>query len=541
MEAVNNLYSLFFVKICLFLLNVNNIRLLLFSLTSTMDVVSSYLVSFQVSLLMLQVPFDHINGQPLYNTSREEASEGISYYRKAYERDIFHQNMIKGLQKELAMIKDSCLKPDFQSTSPPYEIPSQNLTRGSRGTRFLVLFMKNYEGTTKNVYVTSEKGVQVNISTSSHLDPSLKMQIDMNLIIPSSHHFVFSNQIELTSFQKEFKSVLIETSDDALVVSLDGVRGSADGTTNIPIHKLSTRYVVITAQPLSRNSQLAVAALENNTQISVRFRMKQYTSLIIEGNKYYNGDVFIFTLDRFETYQIAHNTDLTGTFIESSNPIAAFSGNDCTELNGGKYCDHLFEQLPPTDTIDKTYIVPPNSDERDTIIRITAIKLSDIYYMIGTVNQTRLLGGYDFFDIRISSNQSCYIKSTEPVLVTGFGLHSNSSRLGDPSMTIVPGINQYLNYYKIPIPTGYVHNIVSIMIKASSKAFIHINDKIVNANDIVFEDKFSDGNVTYSVVSILVTQGEFKALTLDGERFGVMVSGIRRDEAYGFSGNSLLP
>lgn len=412
---------------------------------------------------------------------------------------------------------------------------------GSRGKRFLVLFMKHYGNTTKNVYVTSEKGVEINITTSSHLDSSLKMQIDMDLNIPSSHHFIFPNGIELKYFQKEHKSVLIETSDDVFVVSLDGDKRSADGTTNIPIHKLSTRYVVITAKPLSRKSQLAVAALENNTTVSIRFRMEQYTSLYIEGNKYYNGDVFIFSLDPFETYQIAHSTDLTGTFIESSNPIAAFSGSDCTEFFGGKYCDHLLEQLPPTDTIDKTYIVPPNSNGRDTIIRITATKMSDIYYMIGTVIRTRLLERYDFFDIRITSNQSCYIKSTEPVLVTSFGLNSNSSELGDPSMTIVPGINQYLNYYKIPIPTGYVHNVVSIMIKESSKAFIRINDAVPNAVDIVFDDTLPAGNITYRVLLIFVTQGEFKAFTLDGERFGVMVSGIKKAEAYGFSGNSLLP
>lgn len=90
---MNNLYSLLFVKIRLFLLNVNNIRLPLFSLSSMMDVVTSYLVPFQVSLLMLQVPFDHINGQPLYNTSREEASEGISYCRKAYGKNYFFKHI----------------------------------------------------------------------------------------------------------------------------------------------------------------------------------------------------------------------------------------------------------------------------------------------------------------------------------------------------------------------------------------------------------------------------------------------------------------
>eukprot|EP00105_Crassostrea_gigas_P024039 XP_011444146.2 PREDICTED: uncharacterized protein LOC105340014 [Crassostrea gigas] len=508
----------------------------MFSCTAEMDKSTSFLCWAAFFIIL----HSGIRSQPIYENYKEDClitNRTDSYYREIYDREIFLENYVNTLEKELNICRDTPAE-TFTSRSPTL---SQDLSLGVRGKRFLVLFMKHFKSATKNVYVTSEKGVQINITTSTRLDPSLKMQIDMNLNIPSSHHFIFPKNIELKYFEKEFKSVLIETSDDVFVVSLDGGGATVDVTTNIPIHKLSTRYVAITVQPSSLKSQLAVAALENNTTISIRFRMKQNTSLDIEGNNYYNDDVFIFSLDRFETYQIAHTTDLTGTFIESSNPIAAFSGNDCTELNGGKYCDHLLEQLPPTDTIDKTYIVPPNSDGRDTIIRITATKLSDIYYMIGTVFQTRLLGGYDFFDIRISSNQSCYIKSTEPVLVTGFGLHSNSSRLGDPSMTIVPGINQYLNYYKIPIPTGYVHNIVSIMIKTSSKAFIRINDKIVNANDIVFKDSVSDGNVTYSVVSILVTQGELKALTLDGERFGVMVSGIRRDEAYGFSGNSLLP
>lgn len=481
-----------------------------------------------------------ISSQPLYEKYKEDklvTNRTASYYKEIYEREIFLENHVNTLEKELDICRGESAE-TFRSQSPT---SGQDLLLGSRGKRFLVLFMKHHENTTNNVYVTSEKGVQINITTSSRLDSSLKMQIDMDLNIPSSHHFIFPNGIELKYFQKEFKSVLIETSDDVFVVSLDGgADGTADGTTNIPIHKLSTRYVVITAQP-SRKSQLAVAALKNNTTISIRFRIELYKSLDIEGSKYYNDDVFNFSLDRFQTYQIAHSTDLTGTFIESSNPIAAFSGNDCIKLDGVGYCDHLIEQLPPTDTIDKTYIVPPHSDGRDTIIRITATKMSDIYYMIGTVNRTRLLEKYDFFDIRISSNQSCYIKSTEPVLVTSFGLHSNSSNLGDPSMTIVPGINQYVNYYKIPIPTGYVHNVVSIMIKESSKAFIRINDAVPNAVDIVFDDTLLVGNITYRVLLILVTQGEFKAFTLDGERFGVMVSGIKKYEAYGFSGNSLLP
>lgn len=135
-------------------------------------------------------------------------------------------------------------------------------------------------------------------------------------------------------------------------------------------------------------------------------------------------------------------TDLSGTFIESSVPIAAFSGNDCNKLNNIGACDHLIEQLPPTDSIDKQYIVPPNSNDRDTLIRITAIENANISFMIGGVFQTRSLNKFDFFDTVISDSQTCFIESDTPILVTAFGLHSKSSSMGDPSITTVPGFNQ---------------------------------------------------------------------------------------------------
>lgn len=58
--------------------------------------------------------------------------------------------------------------------------------------------------------------------------------------------------------------------------------------------------------------------------------------------------------------------------------------------------------------------------------------------------------------------------------------------------------------------------------------------------DVVFEESVSTDNVTYNVRSIHVTEGKITASTLNGERFGLMFAGITIDEAYGFSGNSML-
>lgn len=286
--------------------------------------------------------------------------------------------------------------------------------------------MKGYEIAAKNVYITSDNDVRLNITTSPRLDALLKSKIDRTVTISSSQHIVLPRELELISFQKEVNSVLIKISDDVFVISHGGRYGKTGATTIIPLHKLSTKYIVISREPHSGGfkSLFAVSAIENNTAVTVTFKMKQNLSLNIEGDTYYSGKVLHLRLEMLQTYQIDHITDLTGTFIESSSPVAAFSGNDCASIDGSATCDPLNEQLPPIDSVDLIYIVPPNSDDRDTIIRITAIESANITYVIDNLTHTQSVDKFDSSDIKISNNQTSVIKSETPVLVTAFGLRS---------------------------------------------------------------------------------------------------------------------
>ena len=401
--------------------------------------------------------------------------------------------------------------------------------------------MKHYRVSTKRVYITSDSEVHINISTSENLESTLKNQIDKMINISSSELVTIPGAMELISFQKEVKSIFIESSQDVFVTSNTDGDYTSGSTTNIPLNKLSTEYVVVSTEPTIFTSQLAVAAIADNTRISITFRMRRNLPLYISGNAFYNNSVFNLTLHRFETYQIAHGTDLTGTVIESSSPIAVFSGNDCNKLENIGACDHLIEQLPTTASVDNIYIVPPSSDNRHTLIRITALENCSLTYSVGNVNQTVSLDQYDTFDTNISNNQICSIESQKPVLVTAFGLFPKSSDLGDPSMIIVPGVHQYLNYYKIFVPYGYTNSYVSILIKFSSKDFLRINDTEIRTEDIVFESNLYANNFTYNVRVIKVREGELTASTVDGEQFGLICTGVASYEAYGFSGNSLLP
>ena len=382
----------------------------------------------------------------------------------------------------------------------------------------------------------------MNISTSQRLDPNLKSQIDRIENIFSVEHVVFPNAFELKSFKKEMKSAIIKTSEDVFVISHDDGIDTVGSTTHIPLHKLSTKYLVVSIKnKADEKSQMAIASIQDGTVITITFHMEHNMPLLIEGKTYHEGDRFTLNLDCFETYLIEHTSDLTGTAIESSHPIAVFSGNDCAELDSYGACDHLVEQLPPITSVDTTYIVPPNSDNRDTLIRITAIEDSNFTFTIDRVSKMVKLKRLESFGIEIDSRQTCVVESDHSIFVTSFGLHSKTSNMGDPSMTIVPGIHQYLDYYKIVVPPGYNHNYVSIMMKQFSTKFLRINGNVLNVKDMFFEENVVVGQETYTVRSINLPEGEISVYSTQGDRFGLMFAGVTDYEAYGFSGNSLLP
>ncbi|XP_052693438.1 IgGFc-binding protein-like [Crassostrea angulata] len=393
---------------------------------------------------------------------------------------------------------------------------------------------------TKNVYIASKKGASMNISTSQDLDNSLKRQIDRTVSIASSQHIIFPPQLELNKFKRELKSVFIETFGDSFVVSLDNMKWYAGSLGLIPIHKLSTYYVVISTEPSSSfSSQFALAAIKNNTSVSITFKMKQNIPLYIHGNSFLNGDAYTLTLDRFETYQIAHGTDLTGTVVQSSKPIAVFSGNDCNWLENIGYCDPLIEQVIPTAKLDNMYIVPPNPNDRNTKVLITAVDQSNISYTVDQTSHTVSLNKLDSFDIIISSRQTCVIESNTTIIVTSFGLSSQISDMGDPSMTNVPGVHQYIDYYKTIVPYGFNYSYVTVIMKQSLKDSIRINNTAINRNNVVFEENVSAMKLSYNVRSIQVEAGEVIVSTVGGEKFGLMFSGVKAWAAYGFSAFNL--
>lgn len=334
--------------------------------------------------------------------------------------------------------------------------------------------MKNAINTTNTLYVTSVHGVKMNVTTSERLNNSIKALVDRSVFTSPAEKFSISSSMELESFKKETKCISIETSGDAMIFSPTDSSSSVGITTLIPVHKLAVEYIIISSNPVKCFSQFAIASPHENTRIWITFKMKE--GLQIDGETYQNGDVLILKLNHLETYQIEHYVDMTGTVIVSYSPIAVFSGNDCNPDTGQGVCDHMFEQLPLTLSFDTAYVVTPHMNS-DTKIRIIATEFSIIFYNCTYKSMSKLYNRLEYVDIVISNNESCYIESGKPIMVASFELSSSLENVGELSMSIVPGIHHYRNYYKIMVPFTYEYNYLSIVMKGNTINSIRINEK----------------------------------------------------------------
>ena len=92
---------------------------------------------------------------------------------------------------------------------------------------------------------------------------------------------------------------------------------------------------------------MAVVSQYNNTLLLITPRV----DTIIGSAFTLNGTTASIMLHEAETLLVANTSDLTGTVVLSTKPIALFSGHGCANVPAlVTACDHLVEQIPPVST-----------------------------------------------------------------------------------------------------------------------------------------------------------------------------------------------
>lgn len=230
---------------------------------------------------------------------------------------------------------------------------------------------------------------------------------------------------------------------------------SNDASMLIPTNSLGKRHVVLTWRERRgglRAFFTIVGVSDELTTVTVKPTAPTLAGAGV--TSMLPGSEHSFTLEAFEVLNIesdATNAELTGTVIESDQPVAVFVGTICSNIpdtttcQDGQClhqpgwscagpedcpvtccCDHLEEQLPPLAAWGKSYLAT-KSFERGAeldLYRLVASEPDTTITLTPAVTQVPVLGAGEFFDFEAQGHFR--IEADKPILAGWFLASENA-------------------------------------------------------------------------------------------------------------------
>ena len=336
------------------------------------------------------------------------------------------------------------------------------------GTNFYFGLAKNYKSRSDFLGLaifTVNHNVSVTIKipwSGSTVNTSLSSPKDMDIVDLTNIAIVS----ESSTYDNRDRSIHVSSDKPIAVSAFNWYSGSLGEYLVLPCHDYNiNRYDYFAVSPRSAgwSSQVLLVGCENDTNIiitpsetvSLPSDTQSSTDQLVNVSK---GTPHHVVLHQGQTlYFGAPLIDLTGTHVVSNKPLTVISGHQCGQVPlGVGYCEHMTQQIPPTITWGKQFLLVPFEHRQSG--QYTKLVTSQDHTTItiscnGSTTNVVIInskgGNYTFF---FSSSQYCHIQSNKPIIVmlfaTGGSLDNN---FGDPIMILVPPIEQYSYKYDFPI------------------------------------------------------------------------------------------
>lgn len=344
-----------------------------------------------------------------------------------------------------------------------------------------------------------------------------------------------------------------------------------------------------TQLPLS--SQMTIVAPQDNTVVTVR--TAGVTQASVTGTSIAAmaaGETRVFTLQSYEVLQFSTATagadltpdctnlspgswcrkanDLTGSIITSDKPVALFGSSACLQVPWNRqYCDHVEEQVFPFSTWGQNFVAVPSNPLRlnnnnfssnpppdhfkivagaaTTLTLTPPPAATDVVVPVNcttgslAANTCQLTGG-SFVEFK--SRRAFTIRATNPIAVAQFfpgqgtvtGAPTDPQQ-GDPSMVLLPPIEQWRSRYTVLASTGLKDNYLGLSIDGSKVMNVRVDGVVVTGFTAIPGTNFQTKNhpVTTGTHTIEVTP-------LAGQNVlpgaGVTVYGYDAQVSYGYTG-----
>ncbi|CAG2188674.1 unnamed protein product [Mytilus edulis] len=225
----------------------------------------------------------------------------------------------------------------------------------------------------------------------------------------------------------------------------------SEGFLLMPVKFASTKYIIPTLpiyiDTFDEKNLLALSPVYQNTAVNINLKLKS-GSITFQNKQYRDNDTIRIVINKYNTLQLSHTSDLSGTMVTASKQVIVISGNQCNYAVSANihvgYCQTFIESVLPTDQLDKMFITPHISTRLNNTVRIQAVNDTKLTINIENRKISKSLNARDYWDIYY--NTTAFIFASDDILVISYP-HGLPGGKGDPFMMTIPGINQYLYEY----------------------------------------------------------------------------------------------
>lgn len=353
------------------------------------------------------------------------------------------------------------------------------------------------------------------------------------------------------------------------------VTASNDASLLLPTNTLDKRYRVLSypAMPAPESSSqfpgtLTIVANEDATRVQVDSPVTLDQSPNSFPRSPYDGAPF--TLDAGESISLGtseglQNRDLSGTVVSSDKDIAVFAGHVCTFVPQDEWaCDHLEEQMLPSSTLGKSYVlmptrkrVPDASNHEAVYWRLLADEASDVVFSPPLSDlpheppSNNVTGDCAAMvrdgTLHLDAGQVCEFGTLAPVAVQSSGAlivggvisghHSTGlkyygAHAGDPSFFLAPPVEQFRDSYSFVSPPTFARNYVGVAVPHS--AAVALDGVSVEPQARLELRNVELGHTTWDIFNLAIEPGYHTMNS--NERFGIIVYAYDDYVSYAFPG-----
>ena len=419
---------------------------------------------------------------------------------------------------------------------------------GASGTTFYIGAMRNVNGQTDNLWLfittpsSSPVSYTVEQRTGVIATGTVTNTSPVNVSLP--HSLVTLD----SSYSNRENGIVVYSDPNPISVVLVHYKSTTSGEylaypyQEYPVSQYQYYLVSVGTPTFFRSEALLIGNVDNTAvtitptqNITVPQDIQNPSSSSITVNA---GTSFNVTIHRMQTFFFGTYMDISGTSIVSDKPLTVISGHECGYAPDNVIdCDHLTEQIPPTVTWGKQFLLTPYAGRSRQFYKIIAAESDTaLNYTCSDVGTSTIsLTNAGDFSFQFSNNGIyCSLVSNKPVLVVQLGPGYNLSPDGDPVISMVPPIDQYSESVTFISPdisdfTSHHVNIASVTIDT-----ILMDGQPLSLTWNTISD--SDNNIVGYGTQVLITDLTSHTITsMSNTKFSTLVYGFGTDIGYSYS------